>query len=264
MKKRVALIQMEIAFSNVEKNEKTLKHLFEKAMAFSPDFVCLPEMWTTGFFPSKKLRVLADHEGQRIKAFLKPLASSFGVNIVGGSVVNEKQGKLYNTSFVFDRKGNVVAEYDKIHRFSAGKEDDYFDAGNKLSLFYLDDIPVGMALCYDLRFPELIRSLALNGAQILFLPAAWPHPRSDHWLTLLKARSIENQIFVVGVNGLGKMEKTTLCGGSVVFNPWGESLVKISEREEILIADMETSLISKVRNQIRVFEDRRPSLYFKE
>jgi omega-amidase len=116
-------------------------------------------------------------------------------------------------------------------------------------------------ICYDIRFPELARTLALDGAKILFVPAEWPHPRLHHWRTLLMARAIENQMFVVSCNRVGTSGSTHFFGHSLIIDPWGEIIAEGAEHEEIITAALDLTEVDKVRGRIPVFEDRRPELY---
>jgi predicted amidohydrolase len=120
---------------------------------------------------------------------------------------------------------------------------------------------MGLTICYDLRFPELFRRYALAGAKLIFVPAEWPHPRLMHWQTLLRARAIENQLFVVACNRVGVVGKTHFCGHSAVIDPWGETIVEGDESEMLLTAEIDLGLVDDVRQRIPIFADRRPEIY---
>ena len=122
-------------------------------------------------------------------------------------------------------------------------------------------VPAATIICYDIRFPELARKLALNGAQLLFVPAEWPHPRLHHWRTLLTARAIENQMYVIACNRVGRSGETSFFGHSMIINPWGEIVTEADENEQIVTAEIDLELVAKVRSTIPVFEDRRPDVY---
>ena len=121
--------------------------------------------------------------------------------------------------------------------------------------------PAGGAICYDLRFPELFRRYALDGALFCLLPSEWPHPRLAHWRTLLRARAIENQMFVVACNRVVETGDNRFFGHSAVIDPWGETLVEGDESEVLLFATLDTALVADVRQRIPVFADRRPAAY---
>jgi predicted amidohydrolase len=118
-----------------------------------------------------------------------------------------------------------------------------------------------IAICYDLRFPELFRSYALAGARIVFLSAAWPYPRLEHWRTLLQARAIENQLFIVACNQVGESKGERFFGHSAIYDPWGRLVVEAGDSKVLLTASVDMALVEEVRQTITVFADRRPELY---
>ena len=152
---------------------------------------------------STQLDSLADVDGQKTKQIFTKLAKEYQVNIVGGSVATKRADKFFNTMYVANRTGKIVAEYDKAHLFKLMDEHLFMNAGQSTNIFELDGIICGGVICYDLRFPEWIRTHVLNGAKIMFIPAEWPAKRIDHWQLLLQARAIENQCFIVAVNRVG-------------------------------------------------------------
>lgn len=258
---KVSAIQMDVAFNDPDKNRDRISKLIEEAVESSkPGTIVLSEMWNVSFFPDN-MSATADEEGHDTQSFLSKLARKYQINIVGGSVAVKKDGGYYNTSYSFDREGTLVHAYDKVHLFSPADEHTVFESGNKLGIFELDGVTIGVATCYDLRFVEWIRMMALKEVEILFVPAAWPHPRSEVWQALLKARAIENQFFVVGVNSVGKTDQLSFCGHSTIYDPLGQVLAGSGEDELILTADLELSQLRTVRDDIGVFRDRRPDLY---
>lgn len=258
---KVSAIQMDVAFNEPGKNRNRISKLIEESVESSkPDTIVLPEMWNVSFFPDN-MSATADEEGNETQKFLSELASKFQINIVGGSVAVKRDGTYYNTSYSLDRNGNLMHAYDKVHLFSPADEHAVFEPGNKLGVFELDGVKVGVATCYDLRFVEWIRMMALKEVEVLFVPAAWPHPRSEVWQTLLKARAIENQFFVVGVNSVGKTDRLSFCGHSTIYDPLGQVLAESEENEVVLTAELDLSQLRTVRDDIGVFRDRRPELY---
>lgn len=269
MKKNIALLQMAVRIKDVEYNYKHIKSMMEKAMINSerPDILVLPETWNTGFSPSSDLKLIADKNGERTREFCSDFAKNNEVNIVAGSVVTIRDNKLYNTTYIFNRQGEMVAEYDKVHTFSLGHEDDYFESGDHLNIFELDGIRCGSMICYDLRFPELARSLLLKGAEIIFVPAEWPTVRAYPWQILNKARAIENQCFIVAVNGCGNLCEEDLtkgknAGHSLLLNPLGEEILHLPEEKEIIaIADIDLNEVKLVREKMTNINDRKPNVY---
>lgn len=263
MKKKIALIQMDVSLGKPKENYRHAAALMEKAMAAGPDILVLPETLNVGFFPEpvEQLAALADPDGRETKAVFSAFAKAHGVNIVAGSAAVLEKGKVYNRSYVFDRSGRVVASYDKIHGFSPMGETEFFAGGDHTVHFELDGIPASMAICYDIRFPELIRTEALQGVDLFFLPAAWPLVRKEHWITLSKARAIENQMYFCAVNECGMAGKTKFGGHSLLLSPWGEEICHLGEAEEIQVGEIDLDVIKEIREGINVFRDRRPELY---
>ncbi|WP_138751005.1 carbon-nitrogen family hydrolase [Paenibacillus sinopodophylli] len=259
---RLALLQMNIEAGNPEANFTKLGSMLEEAVsqANKPDIIMFPEMWNTGY-ALKEIKSIADHEGERTKTFLSAFSKQHQVHIIGGSVAEQKGDDVYNTIYAFNRSGQVIADYSKIHLFRLMDEEKYLAAGDKLGRFEVEGADAGMMICYDIRFPELARKLALEGAKLLFVPAEWPHPRLHHWKTLLTARAIENQMFVIACNRMGTSGETNFFGHSLVLDPWGETIAEAGEEETILYAEIDLSLVDSVRSKIPVFEDRRPAIY---
>lgn len=259
---KISMIQMDMRFGNPDYNFAHAKELIARGVKEEkPDIITLPETWNTGFFPRENLEDLCDNDGARVKEEIGSLAAEYGVNIVAGSVANVRDGEIYNTAYVFDRKGRCVAAYDKTHLFSPMEEDAYFKKGTELCTLELEGVGCGLVICYDIRFCELIRAVALRGIEILFVVAQWPGIRAFHWETLNRARAIENQIFVSCTNSCGIAGETKYGGRSAMIDPWGETIKKAGETEEIISAEIDLGCIQKIRDSIHVFHDRRPDLY---
>jgi predicted amidohydrolase len=259
---RIALLQMDIAFGEPDLNRAKAADLIAEAAANGADLVVLPEMWNTGY-SLENIQEIADRDGQETIALMSELAKEFNLNIHAGSVASLVDGKVYNSTYVFNRAGEIIGRYSKIHLFRLMDEEKYLEAGQQVGLFELEGVQVGSMICYDLRFPELTRTMSLNGAQIVFLPAEWPHPRLNHWRHLQIARAIENQMFVISANRVGTAGETAFFGHSMVVDPWGEVLVEGDESEQILYASVDLGVVPEIRSRIPIFEDRRPDLYTK-
>lgn len=258
---KLACIQMDIAFGDPEANFQKVRGYLEEAAANGADTIVLPEMWNTGYALTE-LEALADGT-KRTEKFLADFAKKHKVNIVGGSVSTQKGQGFYNTMYVADKAGEVVAEYDKAHRFGLMDEHIHLEEGEALGIFSLEETQCGGVICYDIRFPEWIRALALNGAKVIFVPAEWPLARIDHWRILLQARAIENQCFIVAVNRIGKDPKNEFGGSTMIIAPWGEIRLDMAMQEGIGYAEIDLSEVEEVRKRIPVFEDRREPLYEK-
>ena len=257
---KVTCIQMDMRLAAPEENFRKAEALIAQA-AQDSDVLVLPETWNVGFFPREGLPELADDDGKQVKARIGALAAKYRVNIVAGSVANKRADGVYNTAYVFDREGKTVAVYDKTHLFTPMGEHDYFQKGDHLAAFELDGVKCGVIICYDVRFPELTRSYALKGMDVLFVVSQWPRVRIPHLLALTKARAIENQAFVVCCNSCGTAGETVYGGNSSVHDPWGETLAHAGSGEETIRADCDLGIVKNIRETINVFRDRRPELY---
>jgi predicted amidohydrolase len=259
---KVACVQMNIAFGEPDKNFLAVEKYTEEAAKAGADVVVFPEMWNTGY-ALEQLASIADENGTRTKELLSSLTKQYGINIVGGSVATRREGNFYNTMYVVNRSGEMVAAYDKAHLFKLMDEHHFMTAGKYDNVFELDGTTCGGIICYDLRFPEWTRTHVLKGAKIMFIPAEWPEPRIDHWQLLLQARAIENQCYVVAVNRVGTDPNNIFIGHSMVIAPWGELLISNDEQEGIFYAELDLEEVDKVRRRIPVFQDRRTDLYWK-
>ena len=258
---KVTCVQMNMLLSQPEENFAHAEQLVRQAAENKPDVIVLPETWNTGFFPKNDLPSLCDNEGKRTKAVLGSLARELGLNIVAGSVSDLRGGKIYNTAYIFNRNGGLAASYDKTHLFSPMGEHESYQKGSRLCRFELDGVKCGIIICYDIRFPELVRSLALEGMDVLFAVSQWPAARNSHLQTLAAARAIENQVFLACCNSCGVAESTVYGGGSVMLDPLGQVLAHAGDKEEIISAEFDIGTIQQIRGSIPVFEDRRPELY---
>ncbi|MBR7025129.1 MAG: carbon-nitrogen family hydrolase [Selenomonadaceae bacterium] len=245
---KISIAQFKSKLGAVEENFSTAARLIEAAN--SSDVILLPELWSTGYYPTP-VENFADVDGERTIEFLCAAAKKFSVNIIGGSVVVESGGKIFNRCLVANRRGELVAAYDKTHLFSFAQEDKVFTAGDKISVVELDGVRCGLAICYDLRFPEFIRKITLAGAEIIFIPAAWSLKRLTPRQILTKARAIENQIFVVFANASGKSE---------LVNPRGEVIAESGRGEEILTAEIDLNERAEVIVSMNLLADRNLSV----
>ena len=252
---------MDMAFDKPDENFASAKELLREANREKPDVILLPETWNVGFFPKDTLREHSDDNCRRVISEIGALAKELNVNIVAGSVANNRGGEVYNTSVTFNRQGEVVNVYDKTHLFSPMGEHEYFQKGKNVLRFTLDGFSCGVIICYDIRFPELTRKMSVEGLDFLFVVSQWPKVRVPQLKALLRARAIENQCFAVCCNSCGKAGSTVYGGNSMIFDPLGELLCEAGDSQQIIFAECETGNLSQIRNTINVFSDRRPELY---
>ena len=260
---QIAAIQMNMAFAAPKQNFEKAVSLVRKAAKRQPDVILLPETWNVGFYPRENLPALADKNAAETKRTFAALAKELHVNIVAGSVAAGFADGVHNTSLSFDRNGTCVSRYDKTHLFTPMHEDDYFVKGDGISAYAFDGFACGTEICYDIRFPELTRTLTVQGLDFLFLVSQWPDVRLPQLHALLRARAIENQMFVVCCNSCGQAPGSRYGGGSVAFDPLGNELAMAGADEEILYADCDTGIVQGIRESINVFRDRRTEIYFK-
>ncbi|MFA5097405.1 MAG: carbon-nitrogen family hydrolase [Candidatus Margulisiibacteriota bacterium] len=261
MKKRViSLLQMDIKTADPSHNLDRAAKLFEKAAQRRSEFICLPEMWSTGF-AYDDLPAISKTWHKETIGFLTGWAKRSGAWVFGGSIPENDGGKVYNTSFVFDPSGKQIGAYRKIHIFSPTGEHEHFDHGRKMPVFEAGGAITASEICYDIRFPELSRKYWEKGAKLVFVPAQFPSKRVDHWLTLLKARAIENHCFMAGCNRIGRDRIYEYPGESVIYDPFGKIIEKASHREEVLTAQIDLSTVDEANKRIPIEKDRRPEVY---
>lgn len=258
---RIACIQMDVVAWQPDRNFDTARRLTAEAMKGAPDVIMLPEAWNTGFGAREKVAAAADRDGARTKTEMGELASSYGVNIVAGSVIDLRGDALYNTAYIFDRRGDCIAAYDKIHLFTPSGEAATYAPGGSPCRVTLDGAPCGVATCYDIRFPELARTLAVAGMDVLFVPTRWPEARMEQLEMIMAARAVENEVFVVRCDAALHPGRTMRGGRSAVLDPMGRPIALAGAGEEIIFADCDLDSLPAVRSDVPVFHDRRPDTY---
>ncbi|MDN3254610.1 MULTISPECIES: carbon-nitrogen family hydrolase [Streptomyces] len=255
---RASLIQIAVnEDETVEARRRRVASLVRER-ADAADLVVLPELWTTGAFAFERFAAEAEPlEGPTYEAMAKA-ASDAGVWLHAGSVPErDGDGTLYNTSLVFSPSGDLAAAYRKIHRFGFDKgEAVLMGAGRELVTVRLPETTLGVATCYDLRFPELFRGLVDAGAETLVVPAGWPERRRSHWTLLARARAVENQAFVLACGTAGTHASVPQAGHSIVVDPWGEVLAEAGAGEEILTVDLDPAKAARTREQFPALKDR--------
>lgn len=256
---RTAAIQFNISLGGIETNLAKAGAGLERAAAAGARLAVLPEMWSTGY-DYTRLPTLAESTPAVLDELCRR-ASELELVIVG-SLPEKARDQIFNTAYVIDR-GTLVASYRKLHLFSMMGEDRFLAAGDSSAVVDTSVGRLGLAICYDLRFPELFRKLALNGAEIICLPAEWPKPRQEHWRTLLRARAIENQLFIAACNCCGVQGKLDFFGMSLLLSAKGDVLAETGEEEGEGLADFNRQEMLDYRQQIRCFTDRRPDIYGK-
>ncbi len=242
---------------NLSKALTLLKNLADQELPL--DIVVFPELFTTGF-DLRNLESLAEKIPGETTSEISKIAR--GKFVVIGSILERENDKFFNTAFVLGKNVSLIGKYQKIHLFSPMKEKEFLAPGKNIPVFTLpefNNLQIGVAICYDLRFPELFRTLALKGAQIVFLPSEFLSPKRKVWKTLIRARAIENQIFLVAANRVGRSKTDNFFGCSIVTN--GDYLEYMNDIPEIKSFNVDLSTLDPIRQKIPVFRDRRIDLY---
>ncbi|MBI5055576.1 MAG: carbon-nitrogen family hydrolase [Nitrospirae bacterium] len=253
---KIALIQLNIEWESKTSNNNSAGLFIEKAAYEGCDTVVFPEMFNTGF--SMNMSSIAEDANGETSSILSKLAKQYNVNVIAGfPVKSHYDNKAENIAVVYDRSGALIARYSKLHPFSFAGEEQYYFAGNSAVTFNIEGMPSSIFICYDLRFPEVFRIVARE-VQAVFVIANWPASRKDHWETLLKARAIENQCYVVGVNRTGTDGNgIRYPGDSHIFGPSGEKICSGGE-EEFLTGEIDPGQVMKTRLRFPFLSDMRP------
>jgi len=267
---KVAAVQLN-AGADVAANRDAADRLTRAAAADGAELIVLPEKWTA-IGSDEQVRAAAETlEGPTV-AWACALARELGVELVAGSFVEKLEGtdKLANTSVHVDRRGELRAVYRKLHMFDvevdghAYRESDLEQAGSEIVLSHTDEgVELGMSICYDLRFPELYRILAVRGARVLTVPAAFTLATTrDHWETLLRARAIENQAFVIAANQIGEHPAGMRSGGrSMIIDPWGLVLAQAPDEPTHIGAELDLERQREIRSSLPALANRREDAY---
>jgi predicted amidohydrolase len=255
---RASLIQIAVDEGESAESRRRRVASLVREQAGAADLVVLPELWTTGAFAYEEFgREAEPLDGPTYEAMAKA-ASDAGVWLHAGSIPErDPEGPLYNTSLIFSPSGELTAAYRKIHRFGFDQgEAVLMGAGRDLVTVRLPETTLGLATCYDLRFPELFRSLVDAGAETLVVSAGWPERRRAHWTLLAQARAVENQSFVLACGTAGTHAGVPQAGHSIVVDPWGEVLAEAGPDEEILRVDFDPAKVAETRAQFPALKDR--------
>lgn len=265
---KAALIQMPV-FPDREKNLSTARAEILRAAELGADFAVLPEMFCCPY-DNRCFRAYGETHGGRIQQVLSRTAEECGIYVVGGSLPELEDDRVYNTCFVYDRKGYEIARHRKAHLFdinvSGGqqfRESDVLSAGSEITVFDTEFGPMGLCICFDMRFEELIRCMALRGAKVIFVPAAFNMTTGPaHWELLFRQRAIDNQCFTVGVSPARNEQASYVAyGNSIAADPWGQVLTRAKGDACTLLTELDLSKIACIRAELPILSARRTDLY---
>lgn len=265
---KLAAIQMSVSFDKYENMQNALKKI-EEAAGLNADLVVLPEMFCCPYSNDFFAEYAEPARGNIWKAMSKA-AAKYGIYLVAGSMPEQDGQHIYNTSFVFDRQGRQIARHRKVHLFDIDveggqrfKESDTFAPGGEVTVFETEFFKIGLCICFDMRFPELSRMMALEGVQAIIVPAAFNMTTGPaHWELMFRQRAVDNQLYTIGAAPARDMEGVYMSyGNSMVCSPWGDVVCRAGVGEEILVADINADMNKKIRRQLPLMNARRTDLY---
>ncbi|HEX5242919.1 MAG TPA: nitrilase-related carbon-nitrogen hydrolase [Tepidisphaeraceae bacterium] len=251
----VLALQLDIVWHDPAANIEKVRRLLDRAHIPEGAMLVLPEMFATGF--SMDVEQTAGISISNTNEFLGALSRDRKACVVAGVVSRQQNGKPVNEAAVYLPDGKAL-RYQKIHPFTPGGESAQYDAGKQLLLFDWQGFKVAPFVCYDLRFPEVFRAATHRGAQVLIDIANWPVARQEHWTTLLRARAIENQAYMIGVNRCGKDPSFSYAGGSQIIGPRGGIIADAGPREGIITASLCLDALNEYRRELPFLADLRP------
>lgn len=266
---KIGVCQMPVVKSK-EQNISKARSMIKEAAAGGCSLVILPEMFNCPYNSSLFPEYAESYpEGSTLK-MLSAAASEEKIYLVGGSIPEREENIIYNTSFVFGPRGELLAKHQKVHLFDVDLPDGLsfhesrtLGAGKNVTVVKTDLCTLGVAVCYDIRFPELIRLMALMGAEIVILPAAFNmNTGPAHWELLLRTRAVDNQVFIAGASSARDTEASYVSyGNSLIADPWGKIIAQAGEKETILYGDIDLQVLKETREALPLLKHRRSDLY---
>ncbi|WP_462316732.1 carbon-nitrogen hydrolase family protein [Methanobrevibacter sp.] len=266
---KLALCQMNVV-DDKERNLKKATSMIADSVDGNADFIILPEMFNCPYSNDKFIEYGEEEHGSHTLNTISKLAKANSVYILAGSIPEREGDRLYNTSYLFDKTGDIIAKHRKMHLFDIDvkdritfKESDVLTAGDEFTVVDTDFGKIGIGICYDVRFVELARIMAEKGALALFYPGAFNQTTGPaHWELLFRSRALDNQVFCIGVAPALNLDASYHSyGHSIVANPWGEVIAQAGEKEELIICEIDLDEIKKVREEIPVLKNKRKDLY---
>lgn len=261
MSREIGILGVQIGMGE-DKHENLMRALAFIDDAFTKykkiDVICLPEVFYSN--PTKENRAtIGEQLDSEFFNEFSACAKKYHVNIITGTYPLIKGDKLYNACLCIDREGKLIGDYAKTHLFDAftSKESDTCDAGESLGIFDFDFGKVGVAICYELRFPEYLRTIALQGVDLLFVPSAFYRPRHDQWTTLVTGTALSNVIYTTALNQYADH----FFGRSMIVDPFGQIVAQASDRETTIYSVVDLDYQDECRTKLLSYQNRRPALY---
>jgi omega-amidase len=268
LKLAAAVCQLKVT-DNKTINLNNAQKMIRDAALHGADIIILPEMFNCPYDSSYFNRYSEVYPGGTTD-LLSELAAFHSVYIIGGSIPEREKNKIYNTSYSFDKKGALIGKHRKIHLFDVEiegkirfKESETITAGNEITVIETEFCKIGIAICYDMRFPELIRKMVLSGAQIIVVPSAFNMTTGPaHWQLLARIRALDNQVYFIAASPARNKEASYIAyGHSLVANPWGDIISEASEKEEIIFSEIDLGFVDKIRREFPLLKHRREEVY---
>lgn len=248
---KLSLYQFNPKWEDIKSNQQRIISTLDKAN-LNTDVLIFPELTQTGF--TMRSKKFSETVGGETSQFFQSIALKYHIHVFSGFIENLNQ-KYYNSLVHVNRQGNIQTKYHKVHPFSFSGEDRHFFPGENPVIAKVDNVEVGLSICYDLRFPELYRYYGKSRVSLIINIANWPVQRIEHWHTLLKARSIENLCYIVGVNRTGKDKGNSYNGQSAIYDPLGKNILKFGKAEKIETVELNLDLVKQARQKFPFLED---------
>jgi predicted amidohydrolase len=268
LKAKIVLVQANVKVSK-EENIRSVKNLLSKNKKKKIDLIVLSEMFNCPY-SNKYFLDFAESFPSATYKFLSETAKSYSSFLIGGSIPEKEGSKIYNTSLIFDRDGKLIAKHRKLHLFDIDikdkirfKESDIFSKGNNITVFDTDFAKIGIAICYDMRFPELIRKMTLMGAEIIAVPAAFNMVTGPaHWHLTVRARAVDNQIYFIASSPASYQNNIYKAyGHSLIADPWGKIIADAGTGQKLLIKNIDLEMVARTRMQLPLLSHRREDIY---
>lgn len=266
---KIALCQMKV-IDNKDSNIKKALDMIETSAENKVDLIILPEMFNCPYENNKFREYAEEKNSSKTLNAISKAAKKFNLYIIAGSIPELDNDKLYNSSFIFDGNGEIVGFHRKMHLFDIDipgkitfKESEALSAGNQITVIDTELCKIGVAICYDMRFPELLRLMALKGAELIVIPGAFNMTTGPaHWETLTRVRAVDNQLYMAAASPAKNEDLLYVAyGNSMIADPWGEILVRAGENEEIIYADIDLSRVEELREELPLLKNRREDIY---
>jgi omega-amidase len=266
---KIALCQTKV-YKDKDKNLKNAMEKIREASSQGAKIISLPEMFTCPY-SVENFRVYSEKEEDSMTlTALKKLCLEKKIYLIAGSIPELENDKVYNTCYIINTKGEIINKFRKLHLFDVDikngirfSESATISKGNKIITFETEFCKIGICICYDIRFPELIRNIAERGVKLIFVPAAFNKITGPpHWELLFRSRAVDNQLYMAGISPARDCEGTFKpYANSIIVNPWGEVISRAGEEDEIIYADIDLEYLDRVRKELPVLEHKRPELY---